>query len=337
MFYRPNSMWSWTLLAANVIETGTVLTIEALIFTEVQLHLTLNVLATPESKTIPSFLTLLIFGFIYQALLLYDTLAQRNTIQLIGLCIFAACLFIYAVLQIDEVEKVILVLLSFHRLIPASDVYFIRPLSIANAVLTGLYTTTIALVSFKLYSEFQWTIYRLLNADLKMQQRYFTFKIYVTLLKFDVFFFLGFMIQFLAIAVGDGGAESALTIAYIPFIVMTLSVSTWFMRRENTTGMLVVLCLHLASFAFFIFKFARMYQPSHAPDYLPARKILTYFGVITLLLSFLIIVVAVKCIANFNKGLKIHINSNRLARGLLEDYEMEMSESRNLTSVQREE
>jgi hypothetical protein len=29
MFYRPNSMWSWTLLAANVIETGTVLTIEA--------------------------------------------------------------------------------------------------------------------------------------------------------------------------------------------------------------------------------------------------------------------------------------------------------------------
>jgi hypothetical protein len=63
----------------------------------------------------------------------------------------------------------------------------------------------------------------------------------VTLLKFDVFFFLGFMIQFLAIAVGDGGAESALTIAYIPFIVMTLSVSTWFMRRENTTGMLVVL------------------------------------------------------------------------------------------------
>ena len=142
-----------------------------------QLHLTLNVLATPESKTIPSFLTLLIFGFIYQALLLYDTLAQRNTIQLIGLCIFAACLFIYAVLQIDEVEKVILVLLSFHRLIPASDVYFIRPLSIANAVLTGLYTTTIALVSFKLYSEFQWTIYRLLNADLKMQQRYFTFKV----------------------------------------------------------------------------------------------------------------------------------------------------------------
>jgi hypothetical protein len=146
-------------------------------FAELQLHLIPDVPATPKSKTIPSFLTLLIFGFIYQALLLYDTLAQRNTIQLIGLCIFAACLFIYAVLQIGEVEKVILALLSGDSLIPASDVYFIQPLSIANAVLTGLYTTTIALVSFKLYSEFQWTIYRLLNADLKMQQRYFTFKV----------------------------------------------------------------------------------------------------------------------------------------------------------------
>lgn len=80
-----------------------------------------------------------------------------------------------------------------------------------------------------------------------------------------------------------------------------------------------------------------MYQPAHGVNYLPARKILTYFGIITLLLSLLTIVVAVKCIANFNKGLKIHINSNRLAQGLLEDYEMEMSESRNLTSVQREE
>ena len=63
----------------------------------------------------------------------------------------------------------------------------------------------------------------------------------MTLLKFDFFFFLGFMIQLFTIVVGYADAEYALTIAYIPFIVMTLSVSTWFMRRENTTGMLVVL------------------------------------------------------------------------------------------------
>jgi hypothetical protein len=152
---------------------------------EFQLHLLPGIPPNAEVKTIPSLLSLLIFGFIYQALLLYDTLAQRNTMQLIGLCIFAACLFIYAVLQIQELEKVILVLSEARNGDPASLItspargvdFLIRPLSIANAVLTGLYTTIISFVSFKLYSEFQWTIYRLLNADLKMQQRYFTFKV----------------------------------------------------------------------------------------------------------------------------------------------------------------
>jgi hypothetical protein len=49
------------------------------------------------------------------------------------------------------------------------------------------------------------------------------------------------MVQLFTIAAGDADAEYALTIAYAPCIVMTLSVSTWFMRLEDTTGMLAVL------------------------------------------------------------------------------------------------
>jgi hypothetical protein len=53
----------------------------------------------------------------------------------------------------------------------------IRSLSIVNAVVTGLYTLIITLIGFKLYTEFQWTVYRQLNADWAMQRRYFTFKV----------------------------------------------------------------------------------------------------------------------------------------------------------------
>jgi hypothetical protein len=35
-----------------------------------------------EVRALPTFLAPLIFGFVYQALLLYDTLSQRSTIQL---------------------------------------------------------------------------------------------------------------------------------------------------------------------------------------------------------------------------------------------------------------
>jgi hypothetical protein len=67
-----------------------------------------------------------------------------------------------------------------------------------------------------------------------------------------------------------------------------------------------------------------MYQASHEALYLPARRILSFFGTITLMLSLVTIAVTVRCMTNFNKGLKIHVTSDRLARTLLEDYEMEM-------------
>jgi len=54
------------------------------------------------------------------------------------------------------------------------------------------------------------------------------------------------------------------------------------------------------------------------------RRTLSFFSIITIIFSLVTVRVAIKCIANFNKGLKIHITSNMLAQKLLEDYEMEM-------------
>ena len=77
--------------------------------------------------------------------------------------------------------------------------------------------------------------------------------------------------------------------------------------------------------AFFIFKFARMYLPGYAILYAPVRKILTYFGIITIFLACATIGAAIKCMTNFRKGLKPHIIGYELSRNLLEDGEMEMS------------
>ena len=149
-----------------------------MIFANFQLHLTPGWPATASTRTIPTFLTLLIFGFIYQCLLLYETLAQRNTIQLIGLCAYAACLCIYAGLQVQEIQGAIDNLISIQHIDSNSEfVTNTQSLALFNAVMTAVYTLAITFVSFKLYNEFQWTIYRQLNADLDMQKRYFTFKV----------------------------------------------------------------------------------------------------------------------------------------------------------------
>lgn len=55
-----------------------------------------------------------------------------------------------------------------------------------------------------------------------------------------------------------------------------------------------------------------MYQTSHAPFYLPVRKSLTSFAVITIVLIILTIVNACVCMANFDKGLKAHVMNTKI-------------------------
>lgn len=58
------------------------------------------------------------------------------------------------------------------------------------------------------------------------------------------------------------------------------------------------------------------------------RRSLVFFAVMTIFLSLVTIGFTTACMRNFNKGLKVHISSRRVARSLLEDHEMEILENR---------
>lgn len=69
--------------------------------------------------------------------------------------------------------------------------------------------------------------------------------------------------------------------------------------------------LYLAALAYFVFKLVRMYANSpRRADYIPARKMLTTFAVITIVLVLVTLVVAIMCTRNFGKGLKPHVTKN---------------------------
>jgi hypothetical protein len=55
-----------------------------------------------------------------------------------------------------------------------------------------------------------------------------------------------------------------------------------------------------------------MYQPSREKIYLPARRSLTTFAVITVILIVLTIINAIACTRNFHRGLKPHITKKKL-------------------------
>jgi hypothetical protein len=190
------------------------------------------------TRTIPTFLTLYIFGFFYQLVLVWDALRLKNTIQIIGLCIYNVGLLIYGAVQMEQIKQAVLLLGA------ATNIWGqTKPFLIAIPIILAFGTGFLSVAAWKLYDEFAWTIYKHISADLRMKRRYLTFQIYIALLKFDFFFFLGFTVQFVVI-VQTHKSEFALTIAAIPVTIFILIMAAFWTRRENLTGMVFTIVCH---------------------------------------------------------------------------------------------
>ncbi|KAL8733035.1 MAG: hypothetical protein Q9166_002433 [cf. Caloplaca sp. 2 TL-2023] len=311
--YKPNSPWTWAFVGVAFVQAAIVLGFEAYVFAKFQSSLQGDADKQNPSRTIPTFLALCIFGFLYELLLVYDALRLKNTIQVIGLCICNVGLLIYTAVQMDQIQEAI-ELLSNGNDISSPDVWNEeKPYLIAIPCIIGLGTVLMAVIAWKLYDEFAWTIYKHISADLKMKRRYLTYQIYIALLKFDFFFFLGFTIQFVVVVVDHHNIEFYLTIAAIPVTIIILIMAGIFTRKENTPGMLVIIMLYLAGLAYFLFKLVRMYQNTwRRVLYDPVRRPLTTFAVITVILIVLTIINACMCTANFGRGLKPHIAGRKI-------------------------
>lgn len=77
--------------------------------------------------------------------------------------------------------------------------------------------------------------------------------------------------------------------------------------------MIVIILVYFIALAYFLFKLIRMYITNfrRQQDYKPARKSLTSFAVLTILLLLVTIVIACMCTHNFNKGLKPHLTGKK--------------------------
>jgi len=184
-------------------------------------------------------LILYIFGFLYQLVLVWDALRLKNTIQVIGLVAYNVGLLIYGAAQTEQIKDAV-------NQLHAEDGFdqsvwsHTKPFLIAIPCILALGTVLMAVCAWKLYDEFAWTIYKHISADLRMKRRYLTYQVYIALLKFDFFFFLGFTVQFVVI-VTVRKTEFGVTIAAIPVTILILLSAAWFAMRESLIGTIAVI------------------------------------------------------------------------------------------------
>ena len=162
---------------------ATRLTFTRYVFAKFQESLEPNKPRNALSKTIPVYLTLFIFGFLYQLVLVYDSLRLKNTIQVLGLCCYNGGMLIYSSIQYDQVNKAIENLGVEGYVKPDTDVWTnIQPFLVAVPCIIALFTVVLSIIAWKLYDEFAWTIYKHISADLRMKRRYLTFQVCITAL-----------------------------------------------------------------------------------------------------------------------------------------------------------
>lgn len=311
------SKWPAAFMGVTALQAIICLCFEAYVFARFQSTLRPNE-NSPEvqsqAKTIPTFLTLFIFGFLYELVVVWDALRMKNTIQAIGVCIANLALLVYTAIQVDQIREALRELQKYNALQPNVNMVElwqeVRPYLVAIPAIIALATVGMAFISWKLYQEFAWDILKTIGADYRMRKRFLHYQIYIALLKFDFFFFLGFIIQFVVIVTATNDPEFYLTIVTIPITIIILLGAAFFTRREYKPGMIGVIILYLGGLSYFIFKLVRIYQPPYSKGYKAVEKSLTAFAVITILLIILTIANAIICLRNFGSGLKTHLQSS---------------------------
>ncbi|RSM07745.1 hypothetical protein CEP52_005065 [Fusarium oligoseptatum] len=236
-----------------------------------------------------------------------------NLPKVIGVCFSNLALMVYTAIQVDQIKEAFDILGMHNALekdVTAADLWGdVKPYLVAIPAIIAAATVGMIFISWKIYQEYAWDILKNIGADYRMKKRFLHYQIYIALLKFDFFFFLGFIVQFVVVVAEKNDPEFALTIVTIPITIAILLAAAYFTRRENKPGMVCVIILYLGGLSYFLFKLVRIYQPGHKEAYEAVRRSLTAFAVITILLILLTIANAIVCMCNFGKGLKPHLQS----------------------------
>ena len=207
------------------------------------------------------------FTSVFQFVMAVDAVYARNTLQFLCLTyvfgsyqvvvwltfrvssIFNALFLLYAIIQIKEIRDYMAdASVGGVSTIPIDVLTTIIPIviSIAEIAYIGL--------GWKIYNEFGWKVYKFLGADRRIKKMYADYQIYECLIKFDVFVWVGFSVQFIWLVLQDTDWEYYVTCAALPLSIVLLVEGHLAARHENKWMMATFMFGCVGAMVYFIYK-----------------------------------------------------------------------------------
>ncbi|KAF8928144.1 hypothetical protein BGZ58_009856 [Dissophora ornata] len=264
-----------------------------------------------QSRSIPAYLIVFVFAQLFQLFLAWDAVRAQNTIEMIAIVSFNLCCFAYSIFEISQTKASLEATPSFLNpdWTAAGLMTSLTPFLIVVVVVIGVTQCIVTWLAYQLFKEFGWKIYKKIGADPNMKKMYRSYQIYLVLIKVDLFFFVGFSIQFIYLTLTRRAADPEywLTIIVLPLTVLILYIAVFAVRNENRKWMTMFIVAMLCGVAYFVFKVVRMFVGDKVSNYIGVYKFLTLFAALCLVTILVTIANAAVCYRNFGKGLKSQI------------------------------
>ncbi|KAH7323943.1 hypothetical protein BKA65DRAFT_540523 [Rhexocercosporidium sp. MPI-PUGE-AT-0058] len=321
----PQTNFTRAFFIAAIVQATIVTVLESYVFGQWQAYLRPNAIQVPASRTIPTFLTLLVFASLYSMIFVYDGLRRRSSIQISISCLLNIGLVVYTAIQPDKIHKSVLSMAEARDALnqPLVDLSmdmwgYVKVVLVVLPVVVGVLTVLMGALAWKIHGEFEWEVYRAIAGDSGMKRRFLTYQVYILLLKVDFFFIIGYIAQLAAQVLDIGSVEFITTLCAVPLVFATLILAHFWTTRENRAGTILTAAMLCAALGYFIYKLIVMYTWKDVHYmYEAGFTMLVLFACISAALLFCTILNSILCFCNFGKGLKTYLIPNEKEESVL--------------------
>ncbi|KAF3396916.1 hypothetical protein DPV78_007392 [Talaromyces pinophilus] len=302
-----NERWfCWTVFVQAV----AVLVLEIYIFSQWESWIRPNGSQVAVSYLVPINLSLIMFAVVYESLLSLKLMHDKSNILLVAICVSKACIFAYSIMQYSSMHESTVTIPTNRDMFnqPLVDLSRdlwkeLRPAEMMVPIIVGASTVIVCPIAYQLHKEYSWAIYQCVRGDPKTRFRYRGYEVYLVLITFDIYFLVGFIIQYNLVDVHFVEPEFSLTMALIPAVVMITVLSVHFIRHENRIGTVIILISYVGVLAYIISRIIVLCGHGLLAN-TPGKDMMLLFAFVALIFTFLATACAVYCLLNFERGLK---------------------------------